>query len=106
MNPLPLPAKLPIWAVAGFKVDRPTLRSRLGPPHHVETDYRRTYGGEADAWGLVSDSGQRIVVVLRVPYELAVIYSDPPDAHAAMTALQSIIQDSKTMIAQVPEEMT
>lgn len=50
----------------------------LGEPHYVETDSFRTSGGEEDSWAFSLSSGQRMAILLQVPYEVAIIYGDPP----------------------------
>ena len=99
---MPLPAKLPIWQLASFKIDRDSLRERIGSPHRVEKDSSRTFGGEEDCWGFVTDSSQRIVLALRAPYQEAVIYADPPDATRAIDALSAVIGDSAVSILDRP----
>ena len=48
MQSLAMPVDLPIWALVSYKTTRPELRAMLGQPHYVETDSRRTSGGEQD----------------------------------------------------------
>ena len=93
MTPLPLPAKLPMWEVCILKITRPELRALLGGPHFVETDEYRTHGGEEDAWGYTLPSGQRVVVILRVPYRVAVISADPPELAPVLQALHIASDD-------------
>jgi hypothetical protein len=88
LTPLPLPAALPLWGLASLKVTRPVLRALLGEPHVVETDPRRTCGGEEDAWGYVLPSGQRLLVVLDVTTAQAELYGDPPDLGPVLRALR------------------
>lgn len=87
MTALPLPAKLPMWELGNFKITRSELRAMLGEPHFVETDILRTYGGEEDVWAYLLSSGQRVVVVLRVPYRMAVFSADPPELDPVLHAL-------------------
>src|SRR5262245_20532157 len=102
MQPLAFPVKLPMWQLASFKIDRPALRTRIGPPHIVETDGSRTHGGEEDCWAFVTPSGQRVVLTLRVPYQEAVIFADPPDVRAALEAFAGAIADSSVSILDRP----
>jgi hypothetical protein len=79
LTPLPLPVALPIWGLADFKITRPELRMMIGDPHFIETDFMRTSGGEEDSWAFSLPSGQRMLMLLRVPYEVATRYGDPPE---------------------------
>jgi hypothetical protein len=94
----PCVVNLPLWELAVIKVDRATLRSRLGQPHYIETNTLRTFGGEEDHWGYRSELGQRLSLILRVPYNDAVIYADPADTATAIVALAHAIGDSKVLI--------
>jgi hypothetical protein len=87
MTPLPMPLDLPIWALASLRVTRPDLRALLGEPHFVETDPRRTCGGEEDAWAYVLPSGQRVLIILIPEIDTAEIFSDPPDLGPVLRAL-------------------
>jgi len=66
MQSLSMPVDLPIWALVSYKATRAELRALLGPPHYIETDPRRTCGGEQDAWAYKLSSGQRVFVLLDV----------------------------------------
>ncbi len=81
------PFRLKPYMVATFEATRADLRASLGAPDYVETDSTRTFGGDEDNWAWELGTGQRILVVLRVPYKYAVLYSDPPDSAAAAAAL-------------------
>jgi hypothetical protein len=50
----------------------------LGESHHVETDPRRTCGGEEDGWAYKLSSGQRLLVLLDVTSGWAEVFGDPP----------------------------
>ena len=102
MKVLPLPVKLPIWQLASFKIDRTSLRARIGEPHYVEVDGSRTFGGEEDCWAYISSSGQRVMLTLRVPYKEAVIFADPPDAKGAIAALSAAIGDCAVSVLDRP----
>src|SRR6516162_9306933 len=84
---LPFPVHLKPYMVAGIRTTRAELRAMLGEPHFVETDSTRTYGGDEDAWAYTLPSGQRVVVVLRVPYHIAVFSADPPELDPFLEAL-------------------
>jgi hypothetical protein len=101
MTTLPLPAKLPMWELCNFKITRPELRAMLGEPHFVETDSTRTYGGDEDAWAYTLPSGQRVVVVLRVPYHIAVFSADPPELDPFLEALH--IQSDDPRLVRYPQ---
>ena len=95
----------PLWAVAEFTSSREALRRQLGAPHHVETDSTRTMGGEEDCWAFETPIGQRVALLLRVPYRLAVIYCAPPDAREAVAALGAAVDHTSLRVAPVPEEL-
>lgn len=84
---LPFPVRMKPYMVAGIKATRSELRNAFGCPHCVETDSTRTFGGDEDAWAWELPMGQRILVVLRVPYNVAILHADPPDPGAAVSAL-------------------
>ncbi len=92
----------PLWGVAEFKTTRETLRSALGSPHHLEKDYRRTMGGEEDAWYFETETGQRIVLLLRVPYQLAVVLCDPPNGDTALEALATAVDRTSLRVISPP----
>jgi hypothetical protein len=79
MTPLPLPLRPPFYEMGMLRASRSELRSVLGTPHHVETDCTRTSGGEEDTWAFLLPSGQRVAIVLRVPYQAALVYAYPAD---------------------------
>ena len=106
MKPLFLPAKLPIWGVAEFKATRETLRSALGDPHYVETDSSRTMGGEEDCWYFETDNAQRVLLLLRVPYKLAVVLCSPADTEAALAAFASVIDEKSLRVISPPAVWT
>lgn len=95
LTPLPMPVSLPFWTVGAFSVTREILRVRIGPPHYVETDGLRTFGGEEDWWSFTNGKGLRLLILLQVPYEQAVVLADPPDCLQAESALAQAISDSK-----------
>jgi len=81
--------------LASLSITREELRGLLGEPHFTETDSTRTFGGEEDAWAFTLDSGQRVLVVLRAPYRLAVIHADPPQLEPALHALHIRADDAR-----------
>src|SRR4051794_18343027 len=105
MKQLDLPPKRPLWGVAEFKATRDSLRAALGMPHHVETDSSRTMGGEEDHWYFQSESGQRIGVMLRVPYMFAVLACDPADAAAAIKSLGPAVDGAYLRMISPPARL-
>jgi hypothetical protein len=77
--PLRMPVALPMWGLATLTVTRLELRGLLGEPHFVETDTRRTCGGERDGWASTLPSGQRVLIILDVTVSVAELFADPPD---------------------------
>lgn len=75
------------WMVAAVRSTREELRTALGEPHFVETDSRRTSGGDEDMWAWELPSGQRFLLVLQVPRGIAILHCDPPDALPVVAAL-------------------
>lgn len=67
----------------------------LGEPHFIEKESARTFGGDEDAWAYTLSTGQRVVVLLRVPYNVAVICADPPDLEPVLRALKISPSDSR-----------
>jgi hypothetical protein len=64
------------WIVGSARaIDRDTLRARLGPPVHVETNERRTSGGDEEWWIFRDAVGRHLGVCLRVPYREVVLYA-------------------------------
>ena len=104
MEPLSLPVDLPIWAVVSLKITRPDLRGILGEPHFVETDPRRTCGGEQDAWAYRLSSGQRVLVVFDPVIGWAELYGDPPIAEPILQSL-AIAPDDERLKHHEPFEM-
>src|SRR5262249_34530278 len=86
-TPLPFPVHMKPYMVVRLRATREELRSALGEPHFVETDSMRTFGGDEDNWAWELPSGQRVALVLRVPYGLAILHCDPPDPAPAIAAL-------------------
>jgi hypothetical protein len=84
---LAFPVHFKPYMVAGIKATREELRAALGEPHYVETDSTRTFGGDEDMWAWELPSGQRFLLVLQVPYGVAVLHCDPPDASPVIAAL-------------------
>jgi hypothetical protein len=84
---LPFPVRLKPWIVGGFYSTREELRAALGMPHSVETDSTRTFGGDEDMWAWELPSGQRLLLILQVPYGTAMLHCDPPDANPVVAAL-------------------
>src|SRR5262245_13162992 len=96
---LPFPVRLKPYMVAMMTATRAELRATLGDPHFVETDSTRTYGGDEDNWAWELPSGQRFLLVLRVPYHVAVLYCDPPDPASTVVAL-GVDADKQQLFAQ------
>ena len=86
-KPLPFPVHLKPYWVAHFRSTREQLRGVFGAPHYVETDSTRTAGGDEDNWAWELPTGQRVLIVLAVPYQAARVLSDPPDAEQAVAAV-------------------
>jgi len=103
MKPLVLPPKPGFWIVAGFRTTRETLRQQLGMPHYVETDVRCTCGGEEDQWYYESETGQRLMMQMKVPYGVAVIMADPPNAKSAIEAFATVVDPLSIKIIDPPE---
>jgi hypothetical protein len=106
MTKLALPAKLPMWELCLLKITRPEMRAMLGEPHFVETDSSCTFGGEEDGWGFTLPSGQRVVIVLRVPYHDAVFSADPPDVRPVLEAFGIRADDPRLLIPSEPNLIT
>ncbi len=87
LTKLPMPVELPLWALANLKAPRAEMRALLGDPHYVETDPRRTCGGEEDCWAYVLPTGQRVLVILDVTVGGAGQLADPPDLAPVLFAL-------------------
>ena len=104
MEPLALPVDLPIWALVSFKITRPELHKMLGEPHFVETDPRRTCGGEQDGWAYKLPSGQRVLVVLDPVIGWAELYGDPPLVEPILQSL-AIAPDDDRLKHHEPFEM-
>jgi hypothetical protein len=85
--PLPFPVTLKPYIVGGFRATREGLRAELGEPHFIETDTRRTAGGDEDMWAWELPSGLRFMVVLQVPVGLVHLLCDPPDSSQVIEAL-------------------
>lgn len=84
---LSFPVHLKPYIVGGFHATREELRAALGTPHFVETDSTRTFGGDEDMWAWELPSGQRMLIVLQVPYEKVMLHCDPPNARPVVTSL-------------------
>jgi hypothetical protein len=82
-----MPVALPIWSLASLKITRSELRRTLGEPHYVETDPRRTCGGEQDSWAYTLPSGQRLLIVLDATTGFAELFADPPELVPVLGAL-------------------
>jgi len=94
MKPITDGVKVEMWQLCCVKgVDRDTVWATLGRPHFTETDSHATYGGEEDWWAFELESGHKVALALRVPYEQAVLYAStrdpkvPQGAFAAMVVL-------------------
>jgi len=90
-----MPVDLPIWALVSYKATRPEMRAMLGQPHYVETDPRRTCGGEQDGWAYKLSSGQRILVLLDVTTGWAELYGDPPQVGPILESLEIAPDDTR-----------
>ncbi len=88
-----MPVQPPFWSIGSFPMTREALRSRMGDPHHVETDSLCTFGGEEDWWCFSGSDGQRLMICFHVPYGKTSIYADPPDHAAAESTLAQVIGD-------------
>src|SRR5690349_18893720 len=88
MARLAMPVALPIWGLASLKATRSQLRALLGEPHFVETDPRRTCGGEEDGWAYALPSGQRVLVILDVTTGWAELCGNPPEIGPILHALR------------------
>jgi hypothetical protein len=104
MKPLSLPVDLPIWALVSLKITRRELHAMLGEPHYIETDPRRTCGGEQDVWAFKLSSGQRLLVVLDPVAGCAELYGDPPLAESILQSL-AIASDDKRLKHHEPFQM-
>ena len=99
---LQMPVELPMRELCALKITRPELRAVLGMPHFVETDSYRTFGGEEDWWAFRLPSDQRVVIVLHVPYHLAVFSADPPHLEPMLQAFQIASDDSRLVLNSRP----
>jgi hypothetical protein len=88
-----MPVALPLWALASLRIARQELRALLGEPHYVETDPRRTCGGEEDGWAYVFSSGQRILITHEGDW--AALYSNLPDLGPILDALKIAPDDPR-----------
>jgi hypothetical protein len=95
MQTIALPVELPIWGLVGFKATRAEMRAMLGPPHYVETDPRRTCGGEEDVWAYKLSSGQRVLVLLDVTRGWSELYGDPPQIGPILEAFAIPVDDAR-----------
>jgi len=93
MKRLQMPLSLPLWELAFLRATRPQMHALLGEPHFVETDSTRTAGGEEDAWAYLLPSGQRVLVILAVPYGRVRIIADPPEAGPVILSLGLTLDD-------------
>ena len=105
LKPLELPVKVPIWAVASFKISRNGLRQDLGPPHFVETDSTRTSGGGQDVWAYLLPTGQRLLIILEVSTNCAEFFIDPPELFPILAALH-LTSDDPRLLPHAPCAMT
>lgn len=101
-SPLPFPVEKPFWAMGKIKISREELREILGQPHFIETDDFRTFGGEEDWWAFTLESGTRMLVVLRVPYEDAILYSDPALVLPLLGAIGIAPEDPRVQLYDRP----
>ncbi|MDP6468618.1 MAG: hypothetical protein QF918_12800, partial [Pirellulaceae bacterium] len=90
-TPIPFPARLVPWMVASAQITLADSCDVLGAAHFVETDSTRTAGGKEHSWAFEFPCGMRILIELGVAYDYAVIYSNPPDATAAIQYLAPLV---------------
>jgi hypothetical protein len=90
-----MPVSLPMWALASLKVARADLRALPGAPHFVETDPRRTCGGEEDGWAYALPSGHRVLIMLDAVMGAAALCADPPDLGPVLRLLGSSQADPR-----------
>lgn len=95
MTPLRMPLSLPLWELASLESSRPHMHALLGEPHFVETDSTRTVGGEEDAWAYLLSSGQRVLIILEVPYHRVRLIADPPELGPMLMALGVTLDDPR-----------
>lgn len=95
MTPLGMPLSLPLWELASLESSRPQMHALLGEPHFVETDSTRTAGGEEDAWAYLLPSGQRVLIILQVPYRRVRLIADPPELGPMLMALGVKLDDPR-----------
>jgi hypothetical protein len=99
---LPFPVHLKPYIVAGIRATREELRAAFGQPHFVETDSTRTFGGDEDMWAWELPSGQRFLLVLQVPYGIAVLHCDPPNAPPVLAALGIDVDKQRLELLPTP----
>jgi hypothetical protein len=102
MTPLRMPLSLPLWELASLEASRPQMRALLGEPHFVETDSTRTAGGEEDGWAYILPSGQRVLIILGVPYCHVRLIADPPELGPVLAALEITLDDPRLHCNGVP----
>jgi hypothetical protein len=90
-----MPLPLPLWGLAWLELSRAEMHALLGEPHFVETDPTRTSGGEEEAWAYVLPSGQRVLIILAVPYHRVQLIADPPELSPVLTALKLGLDDPR-----------
>jgi hypothetical protein len=90
-----MPLSLPLWELALLEASRPQMHALLGEPHLVETDSTRTAGGEEDAWAYLLPSGQRVLIILGVPYRHVRLIADPPELGPVLTTLGITLDDPR-----------
>jgi hypothetical protein len=59
-------------------------------------------GGEEDIWAFDTGTGQRVGLLLRVPYKLVVVFSDVPNTELALAALADAIDKESLRIFSAP----
>lgn len=93
MDSISFPINTPLWQIACVHgVGRWELRKLFGPPGFTETNSLATYGGEEDWWGFTLQSGQIVVICLRVPYNDAVVMTDVPSKENVMESLPGMLK--------------
>jgi hypothetical protein len=87
-NAVPFPVRFKPYVVAGWRASQSEMHEDFGPPHFTETDSTRTSGGDEDCWAWELPIGQKVMIVLGVPYDRVTLYCDPPDSRPALDVLE------------------
>ena len=100
--PLSLETSFEPWLVACVQISRDDAHQILSFPHYTETHPFRTAGGHEDHWAFRFPCGMHIGILLRVPYNEADIYADPPNSQIALDYMQPLIANRDTRVAEPP----